>query len=72
MSKTLTDLFEQQAGNQQDMLKNGMYDKFVDNGYQIGERFIFKTLDDTLDPNASEREKDKNDDRRIEKREDYP
>lgn len=37
MSKTLTDLFVQQAGNQQEMLKNGMYDKFVDNGYQIGE-----------------------------------
>ncbi len=37
MSKTLTDLFVQQADNQQEMLKNGMYDKFVDNGYQIGE-----------------------------------
>lgn len=37
MSKTLTDLFVQQAGNQQEMLKNGMYDKFVDNGYQICE-----------------------------------
>lgn len=37
MSKTLTDLFVQQAGNQQEMLKNGMYDKFVDNGYQISE-----------------------------------
>ncbi len=37
MSKTLADLFGQQAGNQQAMLKNGMYDKFVDNGYQIGE-----------------------------------
>lgn len=37
MSKTLTDLFVQQAGNQRVMLKNGMYDKFVDNGYQIGE-----------------------------------
>lgn len=38
MSKTLTDLFNQQAENQQEMLKNGMYDKFVDNGYQIGEQ----------------------------------
>ena len=37
MSKTLTDLFVQQADNQQEMLKNGMYDKFVDNGYQIVE-----------------------------------
>lgn len=37
MSKTLTDLFVQQANNQQEMLKNGMYDKFVDNGYQISE-----------------------------------
>lgn len=37
MSKTLSDMFVQQACNQQEMLKNGMYDKFVDNGYQVGE-----------------------------------
>lgn len=36
MSKTLTDLFSQQAENQREMLKKGMYDKFVDNGYEIG------------------------------------
>ena len=36
MSKTLTDLFEQQAGNQREMLKKGMYDKFVMDGYHIG------------------------------------
>lgn len=36
MSKTLTDLFSQQVENQREMLKKGMYDKFVDNGYEIG------------------------------------
>ena len=37
MSKTLTDLFVQQADNQQEMLKKCMYDKFINNGCQIGE-----------------------------------
>lgn len=37
MSKALTDLFVQQADNQHEMLKNGMYDKFINNGCQIGE-----------------------------------
>lgn len=36
MNKTLTDLFSQQAENQRDMLKRGMYDRFVENGYNIG------------------------------------
>lgn len=36
MSKTLSDMFVQQAENQREMLKKGMYDKFVDNGYEIG------------------------------------
>lgn len=36
MSNTLSELFNKQAEIQREMLKAGMYDKFVDNGYDIG------------------------------------